>query len=455
MRSKIVHLPSITIQHDFPDVIRDIQNEVCLAEDIWVSCYLMKDEAGATNSVHGKVRVTSSAGDNDPEQITTKALPSLEARDGIDCQWSPSSSDSQLSMLISCPSLSISPTLVSFPSKTWKVTQSMGVDCMDVSGDWIASSSKGGTLRLDRWRNFPSDQDGNQHRIGHGHVSDLTSCQFFPSGEVLLTTSIDMSARIFSIYPDPAKRNSSQPLLLNPRTFSAPHSRAVMAAVIIDRGKEIVTACRDGKLRVWNVAESSVISQGSWPDSDSVEVLAMAITKKRFLNRLGEELPQDKSSHFIALALSSGAVHFVELPDLNPVKLSSCPELAVSSPINAIAFSNPSDIVAFGTRSGTVTLATLDWERSEKEDILSLTILAVWRRNTAAINSLNFAPNTRSLLVAGSDGLPYQVSIGARPVIEEELAGLNCDPVTSIRGLAETQVIFTAGKDNLIRLYHA
>jgi len=469
---------SITIQHDFPEVIAEIRNEICLAEDVWISCYRTIDHT-TTRSVHGKLRVTVDHAESDGNQHIPIGL---QGRDGVTCIWANHATYSQLALIVSCESLSIPPTLVSFPTQIISAVQRNGVECMDVAGDWIVTGGKNGKLRLDRWaKSDPTNLD-LQHRLGRGHLSDLTSCQFFPSGEVILTTSIDMSARIFSIHPDPHKPNTSQDtpiLMLNARSFAAPHGRGVTAAGIIGKGKEIVTACRDGKLRIWNVAESRVVVEESWPDSSSTAVLAVRVAEKRFLDPTGNLLPSPVESRdqnnqfFLVLALSSGVLHFVDLPSLKPITLrKSLPTDQSNSPIETVAVSRSSDLVAWGTRSGTVGVATLNWhlsptssccssssvnveEEEEEAESLSLVPLASWQRTTAAVNSLEFVEDSTALLVAGDDGLPYRISIGTQPVILEEFAGYNCDPVSAIRASSGHRKVFAAGKDGNVLVWNS
>ncbi|PLW05853.1 hypothetical protein PCANC_28007 [Puccinia coronata f. sp. avenae] len=163
-----------------------------------------------TKSVHGKVRLTAESVD----QGSRKILISRKAWEGVECHWADHATYSQLALIVSCESLAIPPTVISFPTHTINKLHANGIECMDVAGEWIVTWGKNGTLRLDPWLKSNPSETSLSHRTGRGHLSDITSCQFFPSGEVILTTC-DLSA-----------------------------------AGIIGKGKEIVTACRDGKLRI-------------------------------------------------------------------------------------------------------------------------------------------------------------------------------------------------------------
>lgn len=71
-----IHLPSITIQHDLPTVLHEIQRGDHAAEDCYVSAYGRKPD-GEPASVHGKVRLME--GDD-------AGTVDLVARDGVECE---------------------------------------------------------------------------------------------------------------------------------------------------------------------------------------------------------------------------------------------------------------------------------------------------------------------------------------------------------------------------------
>ncbi|PLW36485.1 hypothetical protein PCANC_19262 [Puccinia coronata f. sp. avenae] len=395
-----------------------------------------------TKSVHGKVRLTAESDDQGSRKIPI----SRKAWEGVECHWADHATYSQLALIVSCESLAIPPTVISFPTHTINKLHANGIECMDVAGEWIVTWGKNGTLRLDPWLKSNPSETSLSHRTGRGHLSDITSCQFFPSGEVILTTSINMSARIYSIHPDPRQPGSTS-LMMNVRSFTAPHSCDVSAAGIIGKGKEIVTACRDGKLRIWNVADSTVMTEGSWPGASSVSARGIHVAPKRFLDSTGTPAPliasqSQDSPLFLVLALLSGALHFADLPSLKPIKLrTSCITMdhAADSPIEALAVLRSAKLISWGTRTGTV----------------SLTPLASWRCTTAAVNSLQFVNHDAALLVAGNNGLPYRISFATpQPVILEEFAGYNCDPVAAICLSCTHGQVFSAGKEGNVLVWN-
>lgn len=269
-----------------------------------------------------------------------------------------------------------------------------------------------------------------------------------PSGQVLLTSSSDLSSRIFAASPPP---NSF--LLQNPRTFHAPHTRGVSAASAIGKGRFIITACRDGGLRVWEVKTGEVVAEGIWPGGSAVGVEAMIITRLGAATEAeptegAEDWPPEfVSSLTVVLALSSGSLHVVSLPSLKPWSPDRQPARPPSTPssLDSLDFSPDASHLATGSRNGVVSIYAIA--------STSLSLVCSWRRNESGINSIRFIGPDR-VSIAGADGLPYVARLGAdgEVVVEEEWAGLDTDPATSVRFVDGRG--FVAGSDGGVRIYH-
>ncbi|KAI9618130.1 hypothetical protein H4Q26_012474 [Puccinia striiformis f. sp. tritici PST-130] len=317
-------LPVINIQHDFPEVISDLKS---------------LDKSGTTKSVHGKVRVTSdtSIDNNNNDQNQNSSIVTYHWREGME-----SNVDGQIIQLIHGNSQlpnTLDPTHLSkLPNPSNQGVQTNGIECMDVAGDWIVTGGKNGKLRLDP-----------NLFIKSSHPKALSSLTEIPEWRSNLTTSIDMTAKIYSINPDPStpissNTNETTKIMMNVRSLGPPHGRGVGGGGMIGKGKEIVTFCRDGKLRLWNLAESKVVIESdTWSSSTSSEsdVLAMKVVEKgSWIERVPKRSDRQQSRNLM-------------IKDDND-----------SSPIDAIAVSPFSDMVAYGTRSGRVRLITLNWRRS-------------------------------------------------------------------------------------------
>lgn len=98
------------------------------------------------------------------------------------------------------------------------------------------------------------------------HHSDVTSLCFFPSGQVLLSAG-DLRARVWALDGTCA------------RTFSG-HTGLVTAAVPVGRGRNVLTASKDGSVRMWECGLEKQVAEfrrvGGLTDGVNALVVATA-----------------------------------------------------------------------------------------------------------------------------------------------------------------------------------
>jgi len=101
-----------------------------------------------------------------------------------------------------------------------------------------------------------SDLDGTLVRNLKGHVADINSVRFFPSGTVLLSGGADMILKIWTL----AQEGLCAAELKG-------HTRGILSTGIIERGRNIVSTSRDGTAILWDVPSQSIIYR--WGDSQN------------------------------------------------------------------------------------------------------------------------------------------------------------------------------------------
>lgn len=173
-------LPQITIQHDFPLVLSEILSGENAVEDIWISLYQISPPLPPT-SLHAHCRLSEIPGSSTNVELTP--------RDGIAVEFI-----SGRELRISCPTFSIKSVPTLFPlSKVYQSTT--GIECfaLDSQGEQIVVGGKNGKLVL-----LPVRGGGGRELSLRGFVADITAVQFFPSNQVVLAASADLSLRIFS-----------------------------------------------------------------------------------------------------------------------------------------------------------------------------------------------------------------------------------------------------------------
>ncbi|KAK4048907.1 hypothetical protein OIV83_004463 [Microbotryomycetes sp. JL201] len=422
MSSRAVrHIPRITVQHDFQQVVEDIRQGLHAVEDVWVSCY-----AEGQQSVHGKARVSES--DDAPSGIE------LESRGGIECVLV-----NKHTLSVACPALNIPPTLVKFPSRTAYSTKG-SLECLDVapSAHRLAVGGKNGLAQVTQ------QQSSAQVVPLRGHASDVNAVKFvspalkvyselgslmfcplqFPSGEVVLSASLDMSVKIFSAVDGS-----------NPRTLRG-HSKAVTDLHIVGRGRTVLTSSLDGTVRLWQVSDASLVKRWNLPQP----VTAMAVIN---------EQPSDELTGCLCVAAHSNGTATVFDLDSNEIQTKTTLDTEKTSPLHCIALDQQFHMIAVGSRSGTVSV--FDCPRTISEEIRAP--VACFSRSGATITSLAFSGS--NLLVTTSDGLPFEVSMNAQGSVQGnwiEFAGFEAGDSAS-KGLYVEDKVFIAGGDGVVRMY--
>lgn len=290
-----------------------------------------------------------------------------------------------------------------------------------------------------------------------GHVGDVRFVKFFPSNRVVLSTSSDLTCRIW----DPFTGD-------NPRTLQG-HKRAVLTAAIIGRGKNVLTAGADGSVRLWDVAAPKQIRLMGSDRYSAVNCLSLS-------NNMvdGEE----EASNFV-VGLASGAWQSFDLrtaiatstsakyafPPGEPPSASDLWTQALTAAITAIDVKDHT--VVTGTANGIVSV----WDRRNLSSSTNGNngapggLVTAWRRNNAEINSLKLVVSDDGLqvLVATQDGLPYRAALeptmeteeswnGYAPNVVHEYAGWDCDQ-TSWIGTDRLSRTVIAGAEGAVRRY--
>lgn len=282
-----------------------------------------------------------------------------------------------------------------------------------------------------------------------GHVGDIRSAKFFPSGEVVLTTSSDCTARVFGIDGQ------------NPRTLKG-HRRAILDSGFIDRGKQVLTASMDGTTRLWDVSEGKQLSSFGSQSYSGV-------------NRVNLD-PSNSSSKLFFTGLSNGTVEAfdtssksaqfridkVQFPNGPAPQASDSWKQTWSGSIESMDVSAEQHALLLGCGNGITLLhdmRMLSSSVSESEDGGGKSLLGSWQRNGAAINDVKFINGGKEALFATSDGTPYRCDLGQinshdlSLKVLEEYNGWDVDNVEICRFDQTRLRIWLAGADGIIRMY--
>ncbi|WWD10413.1 hypothetical protein V865_008549 [Kwoniella europaea PYCC6329] len=232
----IENLAYVDIQHDALAVFDDVEQGVILSEDIWISGY----KAGES-SVHGKAKITFREGGGSD----------ITSRDGVKVDRSLSS---KTNFNVSIPKLNIDNCTVKYPKqiihppykKTSNLDAPLHINSLDLnpkSPHVVIGGPHGYCVIL------PTSLNSTEKEVQlKGHVGDVRDVKWFPSGEVILTASSDLSIRIYG-------REG-----INPRTLRG-HTRAITSTHILGVGKQILSASKDGTIRLWDVGKGEEVKR--------------------------------------------------------------------------------------------------------------------------------------------------------------------------------------------------
>ncbi|WWD15715.1 hypothetical protein CI109_100137 [Kwoniella shandongensis] len=244
------NLPYVDIQHDALAVFDDVEQGVVLREDIWISGY----QVGST-SVHGKARVEFEEGGGS----------SLTSREGVKVERK-----SKTNFVVSVSKLGIHDLPVRFPrqvihppyKKTSPLDPPLQINSLSLnpkSSHILIGGPDGYALIL------PISSDASVEKDSvrlQGHVGDVRDVKWFPSGEVILTASSDLSLRVFG-------KDG-----VNPRTFKG-HTRAITSTAILGVGKQLLSGSKDGTIRLWDVGKGVEVKKWTVEGKKGVEAFVV------------------------------------------------------------------------------------------------------------------------------------------------------------------------------------
>ena len=301
------------------------------------------------------------------------------------------------------------------------------------------------------------------------HLSTVTSLRFFPSSRVLLTASSDFSLSILPAAPPETPSVPRDPI--TPARRFRGHTRGITSTGIISKGRNLLSASRDGTVRLWDVPSESQIRLMSSANGSCLPVLAMSAGEGSLHTGDADEStgagidPRevDTEDKVVFAALQDGTFEAFDLRTKRGVFRSPPPARVGKKVLQAIAYAPLEQLVATGSAGGIVTVY----------DTRALaTPLTAFRRNTASVEDLAFIPLDAAsfplqegaqvgdapgvgLAIATEDGLPYVADVRPEgPGVRAELVGPDCDAVRAVR-LVQTQEpeVWTAADDGAVRRY--
>ncbi|KAI8827259.1 WD40-repeat-containing domain protein [Fimicolochytrium jonesii] len=295
--------------------------------------------------------------------------------------------------------------------------------------------------------------DGTLRRELKGHVGDVTSARFFPSGVVVLSGAMDMRVRIWGM-------DGACAAVLEG------HGGRITDTAIVERGRNILTSSQDGTIRLWDCGSARVLAKIA-PGAGGINQMSLGV---EVVNADGEVVdgvggaeidPAETGTDnkLLFAVTENGSLLGYNLRTRFLIFSAHSP---TSASLTSVHYSPETHCVAAGAADGVVVV----WDVREPS-----TPITAFKRNEAAITHVRILgpPSSSSipsdeivLVVATGDGtlstlsIPLTGSGALPPRIVTEYVGADVDPLyafdVAAGGAEETEVV-AAGRDGVVRFY--
>ncbi|THH11416.1 hypothetical protein EW145_g645 [Phellinidium pouzarii] len=276
----------------------------------------------------------------------------------------------------------------------------------------------------------------NLHRTYTGHHDEVFSIEWSPDSKCFITTSRDMTARLFTLDPVEGFR---------PKTFAG-HRDVVVNAYFTSDSKMIYTVSRDGAVFTW---KAKAKDEGSGEDSDSSVELTenivantrWGIARRSYFNQPGTKVvctTFHAPSNMLVVGFSTGVFGLWEMPEFSNIHTLSISQEKISS----VAINASGEWLAFGaTKLGQL----LVWEWKSESYILKQ------QGHYFDMNTLSYTADGQHVATGGDDGKVkvWNTTSGFCFITFSEHSAA----VSAIEFAKQGQVLFSASLDGTVRAF--
>ncbi|CAE6493983.1 unnamed protein product [Rhizoctonia solani] len=283
------------------------------------------------------------------------------------------------------------------------------------------------------------------HRTYTGHHDEVVSIEWSKDSNFFLTTSRDMTARLFSLNPIEGFR---------PKTFAG-HRDMVLNAYFSEDHRTVYTISRDGAVFVWREkadiqdddesnSESGVQKPGPPSESPLLHEIAQTrwgISERHYFNQSNTKVVCSTFHphlNFLIVGFSTGFFGFWEMPSFNNVHTLSISQERISS----VAINPSGEWIAFGAKKLGQLLV---WEWQSESYVLKQ------QGHYFDMNTLSFSQDGQNIATGGDDGKVkvWNTRSGFCFVTFTE----HTSAISAVEFAKQGQILFTASLDGTVRAY--
>ncbi|ODV78183.1 periodic tryptophan protein [Suhomyces tanzawaensis NRRL Y-17324] len=270
-----------------------------------------------------------------------------------------------------------------------------------------------------------------RHRVYAGHFADVTSVTWSEDSRFFISTSKDMTSRIFSLHSD--EKDVAMTL--------AGHRDYVIKAFFNDTQEIIYTLSKDGALFRWEYTAKPAEDEDEEMDEDEDErPMSWRITAKNFFHADTKVKCADfhAKSNMLVVGFYNGEFRLYELPEFTMIQQLSMGQNAVDT----VSINESGEWLAFGSgRLG--QLLVYEWQ--------SESYVLKQQGYFDRPNALCYSPDGSRLVTASDDGKikVWDVSSGFCLCTFSEHQGA----VTGVQFAKRGQVLFSSSMDGTVRAW--
>ncbi|KAI0346477.1 WD40 repeat-like protein [Trametopsis cervina] len=284
------------------------------------------------------------------------------------------------------------------------------------------------------------------YRTYTGHHDEVFSIEWSPDSRCFLTTSRDMTARLFTLDPVEGFR---------PKTFAG-HRDMVINAYFSADGKTIYTVSRDGAVFTWKAKTDNLVSDDEDEEDDgpiastSADAARIAneiahtrwgVHKRNYFNQANTRVVCSafhRASNLLIIGFSTGVFGLWEMPAFSNIHTLSISQEKISS----VAINPSGEWLAFGARKLGQLLV---WEWQSESYVLKQ------QGHYFDMNTLTYAPDGQNVATGGDDGKVkvWNTTSGFCFVTFSEHSAA----VSSVEFAKQGQVLFSASLDGTVRAF--